>query len=138
MAAHVLVGKFRVRQRPGNTTDQIAPHSTTRFREINRGYNSVFKPGRLSIGLVVPIEGYGNESDSISISSCRTGSVWLKSWDSHAVWIRDVPFNVPAFGDAGQIFDPFVYLGFLSGSNQPNSTWRCQYHLAPQAPCARS
>ena len=29
-----------------------------------------------------------------------------------AVWLRDVPFNVPSFGDAGQIFDPFTYLGF--------------------------
>ena len=32
-----------------------------------------------------------------------------------AVWLRDVPFNVPSFGDAGQLFDPFSYLGFLAG-----------------------
>ena len=32
-----------------------------------------------------------------------------------ALWLRDVPFNVPTFGDAGQMFDPFVYLGLLSG-----------------------
>jgi luciferase-type oxidoreductase len=32
-----------------------------------------------------------------------------------ALWIRDVPFNVPSFGDAGQTFDPFTYLGFLAG-----------------------
>ncbi len=31
------------------------------------------------------------------------------------LWLRDVPFNVPTFGDAGQTFDPFVYLGLLSG-----------------------
>lgn len=31
-----------------------------------------------------------------------------------AVWLRDVPFNVPSFGDAGQCYDPFVYLGFLA------------------------
>ena len=30
------------------------------------------------------------------------------------VWLRDVPFNVPSFGDAGQPYDPFVYLGFLA------------------------
>ncbi|RMH18592.1 MAG: LLM class oxidoreductase, partial [Gammaproteobacteria bacterium] len=35
-----------------------------------------------------------------------------------AVWLRDVPFNVPSFGDAGQMFDPFVYLGFLAGQTQ--------------------
>lgn len=32
-----------------------------------------------------------------------------------AVWLRDVPFNVPSFGDPGQTFDPFVYLGLLAG-----------------------
>ena len=26
------------------------------FQPINRGYNDVFQPGRLSLGLVVPIE----------------------------------------------------------------------------------
>ena len=32
-----------------------------------------------------------------------------------AVWLRDVPFNVDSFGDAGQMYDPFVYLGLLAG-----------------------
>ncbi len=32
-----------------------------------------------------------------------------------AVWVRDVPMHVPSFGDAGQTYDPFTYLGFLAG-----------------------
>jgi len=32
-----------------------------------------------------------------------------------AVWVRDVPLHVPSFGDAGQMFDPFTYLGYLAG-----------------------
>ena len=35
-----------------------------------------------------------------------------------AIWLRDVPFNVPSFGDAGQTFDPFVYLGLLAGRTE--------------------
>jgi luciferase-type oxidoreductase len=35
-----------------------------------------------------------------------------------ALWLRDVPFNVPSFGDAGQVYDPFVYLGLLAGQTQ--------------------
>ena len=40
-----------------------APHTSTRieptaFAKINRGYDSVFRPGRLSVGLVVPVESY--------------------------------------------------------------------------------
>ena len=32
-----------------------------------------------------------------------------------AVWVRDVPMHMPSFGDAGQMYDPFTYLGFLAG-----------------------
>lgn len=32
-----------------------------------------------------------------------------------AVWVRDVPLDVPSFGDVGQLFDPFSYLGYLAG-----------------------
>ena len=28
------------------------------FQAINRGYNATFRPGRLSLGLVVPLETY--------------------------------------------------------------------------------
>jgi luciferase-type oxidoreductase len=31
-----------------------------------------------------------------------------------ALWLRDVPFYDPTFGDAGQILDPMVYAGFLA------------------------
>ena len=34
--------------------------NTIGFQTINRGYNSVFRPNRLSLGLVVPIETYAN------------------------------------------------------------------------------
>ena len=35
-----------------------------------------------------------------------------------AIWLRDVPFNVPSFGDVGQIYDPFVYLGVLAARTE--------------------
>tara|TARA_R110002096_G_scaffold435826_2_gene663622 strand:+ start:167301 stop:168137 length:837 start_codon:yes stop_codon:yes gene_type:complete len=35
-----------------------------------------------------------------------------------AVWLRDVPFIVPSFGDAGQVYDPFVYLGVLAAQTE--------------------
>ncbi|MGI9206232.1 MAG: LLM class oxidoreductase [Woeseiaceae bacterium] len=83
------------------------------FSAINAGYDAVFTPGRLSIGLVVPIETYANgpvPSMEQHVERVRTAEALGFS----AVWLRDVPFNVPSFGDAGQIFDPFVYLGALA------------------------
>lgn len=35
-----------------------------------------------------------------------------------AVWVRDVPLFDPAFGDAGQVFDPFAYLAYLAAQTR--------------------
>ena len=86
---------------------------TDAFPTINRAYNSVFKPKKLSLGLVVPIEAY--PSSPIPPLKRHLERVQLaEELGFSAVWLRDVPFNVPSFGDAGQIFDPFVYLGALA------------------------
>ncbi|WP_444922085.1 LLM class oxidoreductase [Microbulbifer sp. CnH-101-G] len=85
------------------------------FPSINIGFDSVFKPGKLSIGLVVPIESYS--TNSMPTMEAHIERVRLaEALGFSAVWLRDVPFNVPSFGDAGQVFDPFVYLGLLAGS----------------------
>ena len=86
------------------------------FPSINRGYNSTFRPNRLSIGLVVPIETYAKSP--IPTMTCHVERVQLaEKLGFSAIWLRDVPFNVPSFGDAGQTYDPFVYLGFLAGQS---------------------
>ncbi len=47
------------------------------FPEINRGYNNVFRPNRLSVGLVVPIENYNNSPVPSMGTPYRTCSTWL-------------------------------------------------------------
>ena len=84
------------------------------FRAINKGYNEVFKPGKLSIGIVVPIENYSKAP--IPTMERHLERVRLvEKLGFKALWIRDVPLHVPSFGDAGQTFDPFTYLGYLAG-----------------------
>lgn len=89
----------------------------TEFETINRAYNTVFRPNRLSIGLVVPLEAY-NTSPVPSMVRHVERVQLVEELGFSAVWLRDVPFNVPSFGDAGQVFDPFVYLGLLAGQTQ--------------------
>lgn len=85
----------------------------TPFEPINQAYNNVFKPQRLSIGLVVPIENYA--TSAVPSMQQHVARVQLiEKLGFLALWIRDVPFNVPSFGDAGQTFDPFTYLGYLA------------------------
>ncbi len=84
------------------------------FEAINKGYNKVFKPEQLSLGLVVPIENYSQSS--VPTMKHHVERVKLaEQLGFKAIWVRDVPFHMPSFGDAGQTFDPFTYLGFLAG-----------------------
>ena len=87
------------------------------FQLINRAYNSTFQPGRLSLGLVVPLENY--TAGPVPTMTRHVERVQLaEELGFSAIWLRDVPFNVPSFGDAGQVFDPFVYLGLLAGKTE--------------------
>ena len=83
------------------------------FPVINRAYNSVFQPRKLSIGLVLPIEAYAVGAEPTMEAHLETAKL-AEELGFSALWLRDVPFNVPSFGDAGQMFDPFVYLGTLA------------------------
>ena len=84
------------------------------FELINKAYNKTFKPNQLSIGIVIPIENYA-QSTVPSMKHHLERVQFIEQLGFKALWIRDVPFHVPSFGDAGQTFDPFTYLGFLAG-----------------------
>jgi len=89
--------------------------ANTPFEQINRGYNATFQNGRLSVGLVVPIAQYG-QSPVPDMADHLSRVQQAEQLGFKAVWLRDVPFNVPSFGDAGQLFDPFAYLGYLAAT----------------------
>lgn len=85
------------------------------FSPINPAYNAVFRPGCLSVGLVIPIESYP-DTPVPGMEQHLQRVQLAEELGFSAVWLRDVPFNVPSFGDAGHVFDPFVYLGALAAS----------------------
>ena len=87
------------------------------FKKINKAYNTVFKPNKMSIGLVIPIESYPNNPTPTMTEHLELVKL-AESLDFSAVWVRDIPFNVPSFGDVGQMYDPFVYLGYLAGATK--------------------
>ena len=102
-------------QSSSNQSD--VPNVNRGFESINRGYNSVFQPNRLSLGLVVPIESYPH-GPAPTMSRHIERVQLAEALGFRAVWLRDIPFNVPSFGDVGQIYDPFVYLGLLAGQTR--------------------
>lgn len=90
---------------------------TRTFPRLNRAYNTVFQPGQLSVGLVVPLESYADSAVPDMARHVQRAQM-ADELGFSALWLRDVPFNVPSFGDAGQVFDPFVYLGALAVSTR--------------------
>ncbi|WP_400079019.1 LLM class oxidoreductase [Winogradskyella sp. R77965] len=84
------------------------------FETINKGFNNTFQLNKLSVGVVVPIENYANSSVPIMQHHLERVKL-IEELGFKALWIRDVPFHVPSFGDAGQTYDPFTYLGYLAG-----------------------
>ncbi len=84
------------------------------FEKINTGFNNTFITNELSVGVVVPIENYSNSSVPSMVNHLERVKL-IEELGFKALWVRDVPFHVPSFGDAGQTYDPFTYLGFLAG-----------------------
>lgn len=84
------------------------------FESINKGYDNTFQANKLSLGVVVPIENYAQNPVPQMQDHLQRVQL-IERLGFKALWLRDVPFHVPSFGDAGQTFDPFTYLGYLAG-----------------------
>ncbi len=76
------------------------------------GYHGLFHQDRLTLGLIFPLEAYANPVPLMhnQMELARAA----EQGGFAALWSRDVPLLDPSFGDAGQIYDPWVWLGFLA------------------------
>ena len=78
----------------------------------HRGFQTMFLEGRLTLGIFAPIEAYQG-----SIPTMRDHLARIRQAERlgfAALWVRDVPLYDPSFGDIGQIYDPWVYLGYVA------------------------
>lgn len=78
----------------------------------HRGFRTMFIEGRLTLGIFAPIEAYQG-----SIPTMRNHLARIRQAERlgfAALWVRDVPLYDPSFGDVGQIYDPWVYLGYVA------------------------
>ncbi|MGY2680766.1 LLM class oxidoreductase [Pseudomonas sp. CHM02] len=80
-------------------------------------FPKVFRPGALTFGLIAPLEGYPGSASPTLYQHTELA----KQADDQgfaAIWLRDVPFHDPSFGDVGQIFDPMVYGTWLAAATK--------------------
>lgn len=76
-------------------------------------FKRVFSPGSLTFGLIAPLEAYPNTPFPTLKDHERMAKL-VDDAGFASIWLRDVPFFDPNFGDAGQLLDPFVYAGYLA------------------------
>lgn len=83
----------------------------------HRGFARTFQPGKLTLGLIAPFMGY---ADSPFPDMTHFTRLVKQADDSGlgALWVRDVPFYDPNFGDVGQIHDITATLGYLNAITQ--------------------
>ncbi|MFL9897989.1 LLM class oxidoreductase [Paraburkholderia fungorum] len=79
------------------------------------GYSRVFAPNHLTLGFILPLETYP-DGPSPTMKEHAKVTRLADELGFGALWARDVPTYDPAFGDVGQVFDPFTYLAFLAAN----------------------
>jgi luciferase-type oxidoreductase len=77
------------------------------------GYARVFQPGHLTFGFIAPLESYP-DSPGPTLEDHVEMAQKVDDAGFSSIWLRDVPFYDPNFGDVGQILDPLVYAGYLA------------------------
>lgn len=104
------------------------------------GFRRIFAPNQLTLGFILPLEAYPdtvapNMNNHVELVKLADASGFA------ALWARDIPLLDPNFGDAGQLYDPFIYLSYLSVHTQNIAlatgstvlTLRHPLHVAKQA-----
>lgn len=95
------------------TAERLEASETQGFQS-HVGFARVFQPEKLTFGFIAPLESYPDQP----APSMRDHLALARKADEagiSAIWLRDVPFYDPSFGDLGQVFDPVAYAGFLAG-----------------------
>lgn len=83
----------------------------------HHAFASVFQPGKLTFGFIAPLEGYPDSAAPTMVEHLELARL-ADTLGIAALWLRDVPFYDPTFGDVGQIFDPMVYAGMLAANTK--------------------
>lgn len=80
------------------------------------GFPSLFAPARLTLGVFFPIEAF--QRDEPMMRDQERLARRDEELGFSALWFRDVPLRAPNFGDIGQIYDPWVYLGWIAAQTR--------------------
>jgi len=81
------------------------------------GFQRLFRPGALTIGLILPLETHPKRPAPTMRDHVQMAQR-AEALGFGALWMRDVPFYEPSYGDVAQIFEPMVYLSYLAAATR--------------------
>ncbi len=84
--------------------------------KFGTGFNRAFQEEKLSLGLIFPIESH--ESPVPDMNNQVALAQLAEQLGYASLWSRDVPLLDPSFGDAGQMYDPWVWLGYIAAQTR--------------------
>lgn len=90
------------------TTEQ----KTIAKKTFGQGFHRMYAPNKLTLGIGFPIEAYSGPIPTMDRQVNLAKKV--EAGGFAALWCRDVPLLDPSFGDAGQMFDPWVWFSFIA------------------------
>jgi luciferase-type oxidoreductase len=78
------------------------------------GFARMFRPGHTTLGVFFPLESYDGPVPRMDVAEQVARAEFAEKAGFAALWARDVPLLDPGFGDAGQMFDPWVWLTHIA------------------------
>lgn len=78
----------------------------------------MFQENELTLGLFLPIEGYKGSIPKMDLEQQLRLAKQADNSKFAALFVRDIPLYDPEFGDVGQIYDPWITLGYLASQTE--------------------
>ncbi len=82
--------------------------------EKHQGYSRTFKEKKLTLGLFFPLEAYDGPIPKMDLEEQVNLAQLAEREGFASLFVRDVPLNDPYFGDAGQMYDPWVFHSYIA------------------------
>lgn len=82
----------------------------------HKGFSRTYEENKLTLGLVFPLETYKGNVPTMDLSEQLALAKLAEEGQFAALFARDVPLNDPNFGDAGQMYDPWVFLSYIAAN----------------------
>src|SRR5699024_87584 len=107
----------------------------------HHGYSRTFKENKLTLGIYFPLEAYESNIPEMDLTEQIKLAKMAEEADFASLFVRDVPLNDPMFSDAGQMYDPWVFLSYIAahtknialGTGSAITSFQNPLHLAKSA-----